>query len=307
MKIDKNRFDTTATIYSFAALTCWIVGPLCIKQLTGWLDFWTQNMLRYSIAAALLLPFLLISIKGKKIDHSIWKNALVPTIPNIVMQSCWAAGFYYINPAFLTLIAKSSILWTIIFSMFLFTDERGLLKSARFWTASAAMIAGLAGVTLFSPNFAARATITGLIYVFCASFTWSLYTVGIKASMAGHDSKISFAVVSLYTTAAFIIITVFFGRPGDCLAMPIRGWIIVIISGITSLALSHSFFYAAIKRIGATIPSLVTLAQPFGVLVISRIIFAETLTSPQWLFGIILVAGAALAVWSQEHLCKGKL
>ena len=72
----------------------------------------------------------------------------------------------------------------------------------------------------------------------------------------------------------------------------------------TSLALSHSFYYAAIKRIGATIPSLVTLAQPFGVLLVSRILFAETLTPAQWIFGIILVAGAALAIWAQEHLNK---
>jgi drug/metabolite transporter (DMT)-like permease len=304
VNINKQKFDVTATAYSIAALTCWIIGPLCIKQLTGWLDFWTQNMLRYSIAALLLLPFLLFSIRHKKVDHSIWKNALVPTIPNIVMQSCWAAGFYYINPALLTLIAKSGILWTILFSMIFFFDERPLLKSTRFWTASAAMIIGLVGVTILSPNFAAKATIIGLVFVFCSSFTWSLYTIGIKAFLPDYDSRISFAVVSLYTTVALIIVAVLFGNPAGCLSMPPLGWIIVIVSGATSLALSHSFYYAAIKRIGATIPSLVTLAQPFGVLVVSRVIFAETLTAPQWIFGIILLAGAALAVWAQEHLNK---
>jgi len=261
-------------------------------------------MLRYSIAAILLLPFLLFSIRHKKVDHSIWKNALIPTIPNVVMQSCWAAGFYYINPALLTLIAKSGILWTIVFSMIFFLDERALLKSSRFWTASAAMIIGLTGVTILGSNFAAKATLTGLIFVFSASFTWSLYTVGVKAFLSDYDSRISFAVVSLYTTVALIIIAALFGKPADCLSMPPLGWIIVIISGVTSIALAHSFYYAAIKRIGASIPSLVTLAQPFGVLVVSRIIFAEKLTAPQWLFGIILLAGAALAVWAQEHLNK---
>ncbi len=304
MRKDNHKFDITATIYSLTALLCWIVGPLSIKQLSGWLDFWTQNMLRYSTAAILLLPFLLFSIRRKKIDHSIWKNALGPAIPNIVMQCFWAAGFYYINPAFLTLITKSSILWTIIFSMIFFLDERPLLKSIRFWFASAAMMAGLTGVTIFGSNFAAKATLTGIIFALLAAFTWSLYTVGVKGFLSGYDSRISFAVVSLYTTVALAIAAVLFGRPADCLAMPPAGWILIVVSGVVSIALSHSFYYAAIKRIGASIPSLVTLAQPFGVFVVSSIIFAERLTIIQWIFGIILIAGASVAVWAQEHLKK---
>ncbi|MBN1787266.1 MAG: DMT family transporter [Sedimentisphaerales bacterium] len=304
MKTDHSKFDITATAYSLGALACWIIGPLCIKQLSGWLDFWTQNMLRYLFAAFLLLPFLLVSIKQKKVDRLIWKNALIITIPNIFMQSLWAAGFYYINPALLTLIAKSSILWTILFSMVFFLDERNLLKSTRFWTASAAMIIGLTGVTVLNPTFTTKATLIGLVFVFSASFAWSIYTVGIKALLANYDSRVSFAIVSLYTTVALTIVAVLFGKPSDCLSMPPAGWLVIIFSACTSLALSHSFYYAAIKRIGATIPSLVTLAQPFLVLVVSRILFAETLTPAQWVCGIILVAGAALAIWAQEHLNK---
>jgi drug/metabolite transporter (DMT)-like permease len=81
-------------------------------------------------------------------------------------------------------------------------------------------------------------------------------------------------------------------------------WVYLLISAVSSIAISHSCYYAAIKRIGATIPSLVILALPFLILLVSRVIFNERLSAAQWVFGLLLVAGAALAVRAQEHLKK---
>jgi drug/metabolite transporter (DMT)-like permease len=61
-------------------------------------------------------------------------------------------------------------------------------------------------------------------------------------------------------------------------------------------------YYSAIKRIGATIPSLVLLATPFIVLAASSVIFGERLSGSQIVFGLVLLAGAALAIWTQQHL-----
>jgi drug/metabolite transporter (DMT)-like permease len=56
------------------------------------------------------------------------------------------------------------------------------------------------------------------------------------------------------------------------------------------------------RRIGATIPALVMLAQPFFVLAISYVVFKESLNIFQLLFGIVLLAGSGLAIWAQGHL-----
>jgi drug/metabolite transporter (DMT)-like permease len=56
------------------------------------------------------------------------------------------------------------------------------------------------------------------------------------------------------------------------------------------------------RRIGATIPALVILAQPAAVLAISHAIFGETLNVLQLVFGATLLIGAGLAIWSQQHL-----
>ena len=75
-----------------------------------------------------------------------------------------------------------------------------------------------------------------------------------------------------------------------------------MVSAILSIALAHVLYYTAIKRIGATIPSLVILTQPFTVLAISYFLFDESLNSSQLAFGVILLIGAALAIWSQRDL-----
>ena len=83
-------------------------------------------------------------------------------------------------------------------------------------------------------------------------------------------------------------------------------WVSIVISAILCIALSHVLYYAAMRRIGATIPSLVLLSQPFLVYAISNAVWGESLNGPQWLFGVVLLVGSALAIWAQQHLKLNK-
>jgi drug/metabolite transporter (DMT)-like permease len=75
-----------------------------------------------------------------------------------------------------------------------------------------------------------------------------------------------------------------------------------VISGVTAISLGHVLYYVAIKRIGATIPLLVILSQPFIVLAISNMVFGESLNAVQLLFGVVLLLGSAFALWAQQDL-----
>ncbi|MHC4632490.1 MAG: EamA family transporter, partial [Planctomycetota bacterium] len=79
----------------------------------------------------------------------------------------------------------------------------------------------------------------------------------------------------------------------------------VVISGVMCIAFGHVLYYAAMRRIGATIPALVILAQPFAVLAISNVVFGESLNVFQLVFGLVLLAGSGLAIWAQQHLRRG--
>jgi len=296
------KFDITATFACLGTLSFWAVGPIFIKYLTGYVDSWTQNLLRYSVACLFWMPFLLFAIKRKRFESKIWRKALLPAVPNIVMQSLWAAAFYYVGPAFMVLLTKSSIIWIAGFSLIFFRDERPLVKSKRFWLGLALSAIGVVGVMYYKEDFAATKTLTGVIIALACAFTWAIYTICVRIAFKDVDSHHGFAVISIYTVAGLCALALLFGRVGECVTMGAWQWACVVISGVTAIALGHVLYYAAIRRIGATIPALVILSQPFIVLAISNIVFGESLNAIQLLFGVVLLIGSALAIWAQQHL-----
>lgn len=300
--VNTKKFDITATFACLGTLSFWAFGPIFIKYLAGYIDSWTQNLLRYSAGCLFWLPFLLFAIRNKRFESRIWRKALLPAVPNIVMQCFWAAGFYYIGPAFMVLLTKTSIVWVAAFSFILFADERPLIKSKRFWLGLALSAIGVVGVMYYKDDFAATKTIIGIIIALACAFMWALYTISVKIAFKNIDSHHSFAVISIYTTAGLFVLALLFGNVQKCVAMGVWQWTFVIISGVTAISLGHVLYYVAIKRIGATLPALVILSQPFIVLAISNVVFGESLNPLQLIFGVVLLLGSALAIWAQQDL-----
>ena len=296
------KVDVSATFACLGALCFWSFGPIFIKYLTGYMDSWTQNLLRYSVACLFWLPFLIVSVKTKRLDHKIWRRALIPGIANILMQSLWAAAFYYIGPAFMVLQTKMNIIWIAGFSFILFSDERALVRSKRFWIGLTLSVIGLIGVMYHEVDLAETGIITGIILAQAAAFMWGVYTISIKIAFKDIDSRSGFSVISIYTVAGLAVAALLFGKVETAAQMGVWQWACVVISGITAIALAHTLYYAAIRRIGATIPALVILAQPFIVLAISYVVFGESMNIFQLFFGIVLLIGSAFAIWTQQNL-----
>ena len=183
-----------------------------------------------------------------------------------------------------------------------FLDERPLVKSKRFWLGMILSVAGVTGVMYYKKDFAAAKTITGIFLALGASLAFAVYAISAKIVFKKNDSRQAFSVISIYTTLGLAVLAFTFGDVKSSLALNAWQWECVIISSITGIALGHTLYYAAMRRIGATIPSLLLLAQPFLVLAISHIVFEESMNVPQLLSGAILLTGSAIAIWAQEHL-----
>jgi len=281
-------------------LVCWASAPLFIKYLTGYLDLWTQNLLRYGAACLFWLPVLLLAAKKGQLPKTVWKRALLPFVPNIIGQSLWAAAFYYIDPGFASLLSMTAFLWVIILSVIFFAEERLHLSNRLFRLSIILSLVGLLGVMFFHPAFTHSYTIIGIAIIMVYGLIWGTYAIAVKVAFRGIDSRIGFSVVSIYTVIGIFILTMFMGHPGKCLELSFNGWFAVIISGITGIALGHVFYYISLRRLGPTTPSLVQLAQPFIVVVISYFVFSEKLSVPQMVFGVVLVAGSALAILAKK-------
>lgn len=296
------KFDIAATFACFGALLFWSLGPIFISYLTDYIDSWTQNLLRYSVACLFWLPFLLFSAGSKSLDIRVWRRAVIPAAANVVMQSLFACAYYYIGPAFMTMIMKSSIIGITGFSLIFFPEERALAKSKRFWSGLVLSMVGVAGVLYYKEDFAATRTLTGIIIALMTAFMWAVYTLSARIAFKDIDSRHGFSVICIYTVSGLFILGLLFGRLGDCLQMGARQWAYIVISGVMCIALAHVLYYTAMRRVGATIPALVVLTQPFIVFAISYVVFGELLNIYQLLFGTVLLAGAALAIWAQQHL-----
>jgi drug/metabolite transporter (DMT)-like permease len=291
-----------AILSCLGTLICWSSAPLFIKYLTGYLDLWTQNLLRYLAACLFWLPFLLADARAGRLPKAVWKRALLPFIPNIIMQTLWAAAFYYIDPGFASLLSMTAFLWVIILSIIFFSDERRLLGNRLFRLSILLSVVGLAGVMLFHPAFMLSYTKIGIAIVLLYGLIWGFYGVAVKIAFRDIDSRTGFSVVSVYTVVGLFVLTLFMGEPQKCLEMPFVGWAAAVVSGVTGIALGHVLYYTSIRRIGSTTPSLVQLAQPFVVVVISYFVFSEALNPLQWVFGIVLIAGSASAIAAEKNL-----
>ena len=296
------KVDLSATFACLGALSFWALGPIFIKYLAGYLDSWSQNLLRYSVASLLWMPFLIFSIKKGRVSARVWRRAVVPGLANVVMQSFFACAFYYIGPAFMVLLSKSSLIWIAGFSLIFFAEERSLVTSKRFWSGLVLSATGVIGVMCFKEDFTATGTLTGIFLTLAMGFMWAVYTVSARIAFRDIDSRHGFSVISIYTVAGLFVLALLFGDLGGCVKMGPWQWACIVISGATAIALSHTLYYSAMRRIGATIPALVMLVQPFNVLAISYVVFKESLNILQLIFGVVLLAGSGLAIWAQGHL-----
>ena len=195
------KVDVSATFACIGAMSFWTLGPIFIKYLTGYVDSWTQNLLRYSVACLVWLPFLVFSIKTKRLDTRVWRRAVVPGAANVIMQSLFAYAFYYIGPAFMVLLTKSSIIWITSFSLIFFPEERTLVKSKRFWSGLALSAMGVIGVMYFKEDFTAAGTLTGIAFALGMAFMWAVYIISARIAFKDIDSRHGFSVISIYTVA----------------------------------------------------------------------------------------------------------
>lgn len=306
MDSHRGRFNVVGTLAVVGALIGWSIGPIYIKLLSRHLDFWTQNVVRYGVASIFWLPFLIYWIYAGRFKRRIWVLTIVPAVANVVMQSFWALAIYHVNPAFMAILVKSSVLWVALFSIFLFKPERALLKSSRFWAGMALSVVGVFGVVTARADFAVAGSVAGIVIASAASFFWAIYTVSVKYFCHDIDARQSFAVVSIYTTAGLLVLAILFGDLSQCARLTFEPISWIVISSVVAIALSHVMYYTGIKRIGATIPAMILLASPFTVLSISHLVFGEMLSMTQVLFGLVLIVGAALATWAQECISPAK-
>jgi len=291
--------DNKATIALILFMLCSGTIPLFLKYFTPYIDGWTANGYRYAVAALMYLPFLLIKIKAKKVDSKVWKLALIPTAFNIVLQSTWAWAPYYIDPGLIGFLGRSTLIWSIIGSFILFSDERPLLGSKRFWFGLVIAIIGFTGLSLGGKDIPYGGTLFGIILVLTSCLFMSAYLLSVRYYFRKTDSRIAFSVIALYTSIGTIIMMLFLGETMAFIRLPLKINFLIVLSAIIGIGVAHVLYYVAQKRLGSAISSSAVLLSAFYTAFLSSFIFDEKLTIFQWVAGLLITIGGVLLLTAQ--------
>jgi len=295
-------FHIKSSLALGAAMLLWSTVPLFLRSFIHEIDGWTANGLRYPFAALLWSVPLAVYLKQGKIDPRLFRLALIPSLVNLIAQTFWAWTIYYMEPGLVMFLARIGLLFSFVMSMALFQDERRLLRSPLFWIGIVFALFGFIGMNLASGALAAKGTWIGLLIVLGQAFFMALYGVSVRYTMRGFKPWHSFPVIALYTSAGLIVLMMLFGNPQQVFEMPFNRIVLLGISAIIGIALAHICYYYALEHLGVSISAGCLLLTPFLTTAGSYVIYGEFFSIGQWMFGCVILVGAAVLLTAQRHL-----
>jgi drug/metabolite transporter (DMT)-like permease len=291
----------TAVVLALAAVLCWCTVPLFIKYFTQYFDKYTQNGLRYSVAAVLWLPALVVMLRSGRMDRGVWRAAIFPSIVNVVAQTTWSWSLYYVDPAIVGFSCQINAVWANLFAMYAFSDERKLLRQSLFWAGILASSAGFLLMVGDMPDLRSYKTLVGLGILLVGSLPWGLYPVSVRMKMAKYPPVGAFAVIALYTAIACDVLMVLLGEPRAVfdVSWGVLGW--VVLSAILGICLAHVCYYSSLNRMGVVVTAGILLLNPFCTAVLSVAMGIEKVSLVQWIGGAGLVAGTGLLLAAKQR------
>jgi len=241
-------------------------------------------------------------VKTGRVKAIHFKLAIIPTFINILAQIFLALSPYFMQPGLLMFLSRIAILFSISFSFIIFADERRLISSHYFWLGLITCIAGFVGLNLAQGNLSSTTTWTGLFVVLGHALFIGMYGVSIRYYMRGVKPWYSFPIICVYTSVILFALMWIFGEPHRFLEMQPHRMGIVVFSSLVGIAVAHVAFYYSLEHLGVSISSSSGLIMPFLTAIGSFFIFGEIFSTGQLTSGVMLLVGAGLLLWAQQHL-----
>ncbi|MEM7233312.1 MAG: DMT family transporter [Planctomycetota bacterium] len=274
-------------------IVCWGATPVFLKALTGHVDAWTANGVRYPFAASLYWPLLAIAWRQGRLDKRVWKLAIGPAIFSFGGQVFFAWSHYYLDASAIGFLIKIAILFTIVFAMVYVPEERGLLYAPQFWLGLAVAIGGF--VTFAVTGGALKNGVTGvgvLLSLCCAAF-FGLYGFSVRYYLHTVPPFVAFGAVAQFVAAGTLTLFFVMGKPSSLSTVDSTGWILLGTSALIGIGISHSLYFVAIQRLGASVAACGHLVGPFVTLLVANLALGEVMSEFQVACGCVLVAGGA--------------
>lgn len=198
-------------------------------------------------------------------------------------------GYNYMPSGVATTLVFSYPIWTELL-MLLFFHERFS------WTTIGAMTLAVLGVGCMSiPLGGADIQPLGVVIELAAGFSYALYMVSMPHMRVRHMGglKLTFYVFLMGMVFFAIFSCLFFDGVETVKSTDML--VNLALLGVVSTALSNVTLIPAIEQIGATLTAILGAFEPLTAMVISILVFGDTLT-PLVALGFLFIIGAVLAL-----------
>lgn len=299
---------TSAATALVVAAIGWAFAPIFIRQLSTVYDPHTQNFLRYASAS---IPLVIISLVAYRADLCVAlrnsKGMLSIAVLNVLQQHTWTLGCAGTTPTTAQLVSKLSIAFVVIFSFFLFHEERRVIKSPIYLLGTLLSLLGVAAVISEDPSTLVPVLNLPTLMLLLTSILWAVYTVWGKHLVTHVHPIPMFTVLSIYTTIGFGILSPLTGHPSLLITAGLRPLLIGVVSGLIPIALAHPAFHYAQKHLGSALCSSVALFNPLITYAVALCIWPdEHLVLHQWMGAAILLIGTLLVIYAGKTVAGNR-
>ena len=296
------RLDTRGTLFIVGTILCWAVVPVLLKELTGSIDAWTANGIRYPMAAILYWPVLALAFRSGRLTRGLVLRAIPPALITFCGQILWALSPYYLDASLMAFLIQGAVVWAVLGAMIFFPDERALLRSPRFYAGLLLAAVGFFGLAITREAFSHPVTQTGVIIILACGFFFGAYSVSIRRCLGNDQPLLSFGVVSQYVSIGLLVLMFAVGVDERVGSLTTDRWGVLALSSILGIGIAHVLLYSAIQRIGATLSNGLLMSIPFVTLVIAHLVLGESMSPGEWVAGGAMAVGGGLLLTSQGRL-----
>lgn len=288
-------------------VTMWALSPLFVRYFASYYDVWTQNAFRYTCASLILLGVMAYRRgRGYRLSSSQWKRILPIALTNLVMQTFFAATFYYIYPAVAILVMRANVIFVTVLAFFIFPDERPVIRSKGFLFGAFLTLAGVITVIFAQdPELLRHLAISrrdfwfGVFYALGYGFFLAIYALTIKHAMIKVAPVVTFTYVCCLDSVGMIALMLLFGGAAGLVGSPPLPLGLMVLSALLFLIFAHTSYYASLRHLKASVAGIMLQLTPVLTCVLSAIVYGDILTPVQIAGGAAALVGAGLASRAQ--------
>ena len=288
------------------AILCWGSIPIFLRYFTDFLDPWTVNGIRYTTAAVFWLPFVIVLSRRRRANpgpwRRPWRDALLPSFVNAFGQVGYGISPYFLPASTIGFTLRVSFLFTVVLGFLFLAEERPLARRPAFWLGAVACLGGV--VLLFAGKLRVGDGhfLAGIAILLTATLSWGGYGVSVRKKMAPYPARLSFGIISIYTSAVLLVLMVSLGRLERLAHLSPRLWAMLVGSGMLGVTFGHVLYFRALHRLGPIVCAGVMLATPFVTYLGAALFLGEKLTAVQFLGGVSVVAGGAVLLTTRRRM-----